>query len=395
MSLHQQIQEAYEQGNGVLCLAPAWVPRNFARPGKRLRLHPDDYYPLGISRGGICERWLSSTVHADNGPDTADDEGLSYVVSGPEHKKAFLLAEAVEELKDDLIGKELYESFHTLPMFAKLFDNLGPLPHHIHLSQKYASMVGRKAKPELYFFPSQLNNHGGEFPYTFFGFNPDTKKEDILKCFQGFSMGDNKLTEFSRAYRLALDSGFDVPTGILHAPGSLCTYEPQLSSDVLVMCQSMLAGEHTVSESLLWKDVPEEKKGDFNFLVEVIDWEANTDPYFYENHVLSPKQTFCQDGLTIEDLAYRSSVLGAERISLAPGSSVKLTSSYAYGMILLQGVGTINNQPLETPTLIRYGQTTYDEYFVSMKAAKDGVIIANTLKSQPLVFLRHYYKQTT
>jgi hypothetical protein len=47
-----------------------------------------------------------------------------------------------------------------------------------------------------------------------------------------FAKGDNGITNLSRAYKLALDTGFDVPPGILHAPGSLCTYEPQFASDV-------------------------------------------------------------------------------------------------------------------------------------------------------------------
>jgi hypothetical protein len=39
-------------------------------PGRRLKLHPDDVYALGGHRGGINERWFSSTTNADNGPGT-------------------------------------------------------------------------------------------------------------------------------------------------------------------------------------------------------------------------------------------------------------------------------------------------------------------------------------
>ena len=46
--------------------------------------------------------------------------------------------------------------------------------------------------------------------------------------------------------------------------------------------------------------------------------------------------------------------------------------------------------PIETPALIRYGQLTYDEYFVSAKAAKDGVVIENTSQSDPIVMLKHF-----
>ena len=59
-----------KEGEGVLRLAPAWVPRAFCIPGRRIKLHPDDYYILGIERGGIDERWFASTTHAENGPAT-------------------------------------------------------------------------------------------------------------------------------------------------------------------------------------------------------------------------------------------------------------------------------------------------------------------------------------
>ena len=45
-------EQALEQGKGILRLAPTWVPRSFCRPGKRIKLHPDDYFILG-QRGGI------------------------------------------------------------------------------------------------------------------------------------------------------------------------------------------------------------------------------------------------------------------------------------------------------------------------------------------------------
>ena len=74
-----QVQEAIDAGAGLLRLEPAWVPRSFMIPGRRLRLHPDDFYAFGGHRGGINERWFSSTTNADNGPGTPADEGLSYV----------------------------------------------------------------------------------------------------------------------------------------------------------------------------------------------------------------------------------------------------------------------------------------------------------------------------
>ena len=79
MLINQMTRSAMEAGEGILRLAPNWVPRVFCKPGRRLRLAPSDYYALGTNRGGIDERWFASTTQAMN-ENRAPDEGLSYVV---------------------------------------------------------------------------------------------------------------------------------------------------------------------------------------------------------------------------------------------------------------------------------------------------------------------------
>jgi hypothetical protein len=82
----QMIEKALNEGKGILRLEPAWVPRSFCIPGRRLKLHPNDYYAYGANRGGIDERWFASTTKADNGPLTTAFEGLSFVwVEGKHH----------------------------------------------------------------------------------------------------------------------------------------------------------------------------------------------------------------------------------------------------------------------------------------------------------------------
>jgi len=235
------IHELFQEGQGILRLAPTWVPRAFCIPGKRIKLHPDDYYILGLKRGGIDERWFASTTHADNGPDTPEDEGLSYVVSA-DGKKRVLLLDMVQALQGDLIGDALWQKYHRWPMFSKFFDNKGPLPHHIHHRDEHAARVGESGKPEMYFFPSQYNDHGGTFPFTFFGITPGTTREEVKECLKNFSKGDNRLLDLSQAYKITLDTGWDVPPGVLHAPASLCTYEPQFAISVYAMHQSALYG---------------------------------------------------------------------------------------------------------------------------------------------------------
>ena len=79
MQVSKAIRSVYEQGAGILRLAPNFVPRRFSSAGRRLRLHPDDYFALGTARGSIKERWFSSVIPAMNGPLAPPDEGMSYV----------------------------------------------------------------------------------------------------------------------------------------------------------------------------------------------------------------------------------------------------------------------------------------------------------------------------
>ena len=377
------------EGKGILRLAPTWVPRAFCIPGKRIKLHPDDYYVLGLKRGGIDERWFASTTHADNGPETPADEGMSYAVSR-DGRERVLLADAVAELGGEIIGDKLFKKYGRWPMFSKFFDNKGPLPHHIHHRDEHAKRVGEAGKPEMYFFPSQCNNHGGTFPFTFFGFNPDTKREEVRKCLENFTKGDNKLLDLSKAYKITLDTGWDVPPGILHAPASLCTYEPQFASDVYAMYQSVLYGGECVSEDLLWKNCPEEEIGNFDYLMDVIDWEANVDPNFKEKRFMAPVTINENDNYVEEWICYKCKTASAKRLTVMPGKSALIKDEAAYGLILIQGRGKMGEWDIETPTLIRYGQLTYDEYFITADAAGRGVTITNESESEPIVMLKHF-----
>ncbi|MEZ0486944.1 class I mannose-6-phosphate isomerase [Fibrella aquatica] len=388
-------EKAFEQGKGILRLAPTWVPRSFCVPGRRIKLHPDDYYVLGGERGGIDERWLSSTTPAKNGPLTGENEGLSAVVfKDGDNEVQFLLKDAVDELKGSLIGDRLWDQYGSWPMYSKFFDNMGPLPHHLHHNDEQAAHIGQLGKPEAYYFPPQLNNHGGDFPYTFIGIAPGTSKEQIKECLMNFTKGDNKITNYSMAYRLEPGTGWDVPPGLLHAPGSLCTYEPQKASDVFAMYQS-LVNEAIIPEELLWNGTPKERIGDYDQLMEAIDWDLNVDPQMMANRFMAPLPvgdvTEMQAAGYVENwVCYKSDAFSAKELTVMPGATVTIKDSGAYGLIVMQGHGKLGVWDIETPALIRYGQLTNDEFFVSEKAAKEGVTIVNPSTTDPIVILKHF-----
>ena len=63
----------------------------------------------------------------------------------------------------------------------------------------------------------------------------------MRRCLETWNQGDNRITDLSKAYRLEPGTGWFVPAGVLHAPGSYCTYEPQWASDVFAMFQSLVS----------------------------------------------------------------------------------------------------------------------------------------------------------
>jgi hypothetical protein len=89
-------------------------------------------------------------------------------------------------------------------------------------------------------------------------------------------------------------------------------------------------------------------------------------------------------------VSYRSPVMSAKETTILPGRTVTLVDSACYGMVMLQGHGTLGAWQVETPALIRFGQLTNDEFFVTESAARAGVRVTNPSDCEPIVMLRHY-----
>ena len=379
---------ALSENDGILRLTPTWVPRSFLQPGRRLKLHPSDYYALGMDRGGIDERWFGSTTPAAN-EGAPPDEGLSYIIH---NGQKCTLRDAVEELKDEIVGEAIWKKYQRWPVYSKFFDNMGPIPHHMHQNDEQAAKVGQQGKPESYYFPPQMNAIGNNFPYTFMGLEPGTTKQDVVDCLDRWNEGDNGILDLSKAYRLKPGTGWLIPPCVLHAPGSLVTYEPQWGSDVFGMYQSLVEGR-MVPRSLLTKDFPEEFHDDNQYLVDALDWEKNVDPSFKDSNYLEPVVSEQGDGWVDNWIVYGTvdgkQLFTAKELTLQPGAKCTIQDGGAYGWITVQGRGKIGNLELQTPVMIRFGEVTQDEVFVTCKKANAGVTFENT-GTEPLVGLRYF-----
>ncbi len=385
-----RIKEVFKKGNGVLQLTPTWVPRGFNEPGHRLRLHPDDYFAFGMDRGGICERWLGSVTVALNGPKTGPTEGMSFVLADAATGEKILFADAVEELGADLIGDELQSRYGTWPTFSKLYDYDKPLFHHLHLTEQLAKRIGRHGKPEAYYFPVQYNAYLGRFPLTYFGFDPSTTKEQVKDCIRNYGSFDTRITELSRAFRIQLGTGWYTPAGVIHAPASVVTYEPQWNSDVNTIMENVTMGEVNPMNLLTDCQTPEEK-GDVEALFSQIDWEESTRSDYKEKYFRAPKALpETQKGLTEKWVAYANEWIAAKEVTVAPGASVKLYDEACYCALAVQGHGNFGEFECETPGVLRLGDISGDEFFVSEASAKKGIAIVNTSSYEPLVILQNF-----
>jgi hypothetical protein len=259
--------------------------------------------------------------------------------------------------------------------------------------------VGREGKPEGYYFPPQHNAIGNAFPYTFFGLSPNTRQGDVRRALERWSIGDNRILDLSVAYALTPGTGWLVGPGILHAPGSLCTYEPQWGSDVFAMYQNLCEGREVLRE-LLVKDVPVDRHDDLDHLIAQLDWDANVDPHFKENHHLVPvdvsdtRPEGWVDRWVVYGRVRGELLFTARELTVDPGVCLTLRDPGASSAIVVQGQGTANGLALRSPNMIGFHDMTQDEVFITEPAAHAGVAIENTSGVEPLVLLRYFGPDT-
>jgi hypothetical protein len=158
------------------------------------------------------------------------------------------------------------------------------------------------------------------------------------------------------------------------------------------MFQSLVEGRE-VPWSLLVKDMPEDKHHDLDFIIGQLDWDKNVDTHFKEHNYLEPivaeEGTDWQDLWIVYGLVDGKQLFSARELTLMPGAKCTLHDPGASGWITVQGAGRIGKLNLQTPSMIRFGEETTDEVFITHEAAQRGVDVENT-GDEPLVGLRYF-----
>ena len=89
-------------------------------------------------------------------------------------------------------------------------------------------------------------------------------------------------------------------------------------------------------------------------------------------------------------ISYGSEYFSAKELTVLPGKTVTIVDAAAYGLIVLQGHGKVGALSVESPAMIRFGQMTEDELFVTADTAKTGVVVSNESNHDELVMLKHF-----
>ena len=141
---------------------------------------------------------------------------------------------------------------------------------------------------------------------------------------------------------------------------------------------------------------PSRKTLRFGFYLSELDWEANLDPYFKDNHYLEPVQVAdtASEGYIDRWIVYGKingeQLFTAKELTIGPGTKCTIRDNGAYGLTVVQGSGSMNNLVLDCPKLIRFTELTEDEVFCTESAAKAGVVFENTSDVEDLVVLRYF-----
>ncbi len=208
--------------------------------------------------------------------------------------------------------------------------------------------------------------------------------------YPGLTASDNRITELSRAYRIELGTGWYTPVGVVHAPGSYLTYEPQWNSDVNSVYENVTSGE-VFPYDFLVENCPADKRNDLDYVMSLMDWTKNVDPD-YRKHYFRPPKAIGESayGYVEKWISYANPHLGATELAVLPGQTDTVRDPVPYGCIVIQGFGQIGAHRAETATILRYGQASADEFFVSSSAAREEVTVTNYSQCEPLVILKHF-----
>ncbi|MFN8421136.1 MAG: hypothetical protein U0528_18105 [Anaerolineae bacterium] len=219
---------------------------------------------------------------------------------------------------------------------------------------------------------------------------------DCLK--RWWDQGDNEILSMSKAGSFADRHGLVRPTGYLHAPGRHVPGERSAPGCVLdVRSRWTRIIKWWIALARFAEGDACRKISGGTTTISLLACSIGTPTSILSSSIITRRLKPAGDLKAAQEAGYNEQwiVYGAEwfsakELTVQPGRTVTIRDAGAYGAITMQGYGRFGAHPISAPSLIRIGQMTEDEFFVTYEAAQRGVTITNLSSSEPLVILKHF-----
>ncbi|MFA8017736.1 hypothetical protein [Bremerella cremea] len=385
------------QNGGVLQLLHRYAGRTFCTPGKRIRLDEKSYYPDYMGGTGLDEIWMCCTVPIVTGViDTRTNkapfrEGEAHVLT-PDGKVIALQdlitanPEAVMGEKVTAFSKEMFGKA-TWPIVSKKFDNLNPIPNHLHW-----------AKWEVYDINSYDNPGVSPSHYhtTAMGLYPFVTKDQFLDCMKQFGKGEyNGIRHLAPHTMMRLDNGFTMPNGVLHSPTDLCTHELHVTMDEHFLAEDVTLDGRISAEAAFYacreEDYPKSRHEDWDYLVDQFDFATNQDPDFVmkNSRPAITAEEFSAEGVDAKWIVY-GELLGDQKCSilrliLKPGAKMNFCPECPTMFHTNGGSGRVGGLAVNYNQNMILGELYSEIGFITQVALNNGGVEIENTGSEPLV----------
>ena len=399
------LDECLNANGGVLQLIHRYAGRTFCTPGRRLRLHEESYYPDYMNGTGLDELWMGCTVPIVTGViDSRTQkapfrEGESHVLTP--NGQVISLQDLIASNPNAVMGEKVTEFSKTLfgkatwPIVSKKFDNLKPIPDHLHWT-----------KWEVYDINS-FDNPGvsaSHYHTTAMGLYSFVTKDQFLDCMKRFGQGEyNGIRHLAPHVMMQLDNGFVMPNGVLHSPTDLCTHELHVTMDEHFLAEDLtLDGRIGAADAFYAcreEDYPKDRHEDWDYLVEKFDFAANQDPDFVQKNARPAivAEEFTDNGVNAKWIVY-GDFLGDQkcsilRLTVEPGAKTIFRPECPTLFHTNGGTGRVGKLEINYHQDMMLGKIYPEIGFITQAAlAAGGVEVENT-GSDPLVLTFDFPQQ--
>ena len=404
------LDSCLNKNGGVLPLLHRYAGRTFCTPGRRLRLAAASYYPDYMNGTGLDEIWMCCTVPIVTGViDTRTKrapfrEGEAHVLT-PDGQ-VISLQDLIESSPQAVMGPKVTAFAHanfgrpTWPIVSKKFDNLNPIPDHLHWS-----------KWEVYDINS-FDNPGvsaSHYHTTAMGLYPFVTKDQFLACMQRFGKTEyNGIRHLAPHVMMQLDNGFVMPNGVLHSPTNLCTHELHVTMDEHFLAEDLtLDGRIGAADAFYAcreEDYPKSRHEDWEYLVEKFDFASNQDPDFVlkNSRPAVSAAEFSTEGVAAQWIIY-GDFLGDQkcsilRLTVQPGAKTKFCPESPALFHTNGGSGRVGGMAVRYHQNMQLGQIYPEIGFITQAALSGGGVDIENTGTEPLVltfdFPQHAHSKT-